>query len=223
MPAIPALIDLLVPPVCAGCGAGGRDLCGACRRALVFLPARRCPRCGLPPPCGRRGCPAARQAFGTSWAAVAYAGPAPGLVVALKGHSRVRLADVMAAQIAAGAPPGLLAPGSVLVPVPCHPRRRRARGFDQSARLAGALAARTGLPVSRALRRGGATARQAGATRAQRTAAGRLDVRARGRPPGRAVLVDDVHTTGATLDACARALLAAGAREVVAVTWARAC
>jgi predicted amidophosphoribosyltransferase len=217
-----ALLDLVVPPVCAGCGAGGQDLCASCRRALVFLGPRRCPRCGLPPPCGPRGCPAARQAFDSAWAPVAYAGAAPALVVALKGHARVRLAGVMAAQIAAGAPAGLLAPGAVLVPVPCHPSRRRARGFDQSARLAAALARRTGLPVARALARGGAPVRQAGASRTERTAAGRLELRVRGRPPARAVLVDDVHTTGATLDACARALRAAGARHVAAVTWARA-
>ena len=121
------LLDLLVPPVCAVCRAAGHDVCPACRRALVFLGARRCARCGLPPPCGARGCPAARQAFDAAWAPVAYAGSAPALVVGLKGHARRRLAGVMAAQIAAGAPPGLLA-GVALVPVPCHPSRRRARG-----------------------------------------------------------------------------------------------
>jgi predicted amidophosphoribosyltransferase len=217
-----ALLDLLVPPVCAGCRTGGQDLCATCRRGLVFLGPRRCPRCGLPPPCGRTGCPAARQSFEAAWAPVAYAGVAPALVVALKGHARVRLAGVMAAQMAAGAPRGLLAPGAVLVPVPCHPARRRARGFDQSVRLARELACRTGLPVARTLARGGAPVRQAGATRAQRTTAGRLEVRVRGRPPARVVLVDDVHTTGATLDACARALRAAGTGHVAAVTWARA-
>jgi predicted amidophosphoribosyltransferase len=223
MSAAAALLDLLVPPVCAGCGAPGRDLCPGCRRALVFLPARRCARCGLPAPCAQRGrCPAARQAFDAAWAPVAYAGSAPAIVVALKGRSRLRLAGVMAAQIAAGAPAGLLAPGVVLVPVPCHPSRRRARGFDQSARLARALAARTGLPVADVLRRGGAPVRQAGATRAQRTAGGRLEVRARLPAPPGAVLVDDVHTTGATLDACARALRAAGTDQVAAVAWARA-
>src|SRR5207244_945253 len=116
-------------------------------------------------------------------------------------------------QIAAGAPVGLLAEGAVLVPVPAAPGRRRRRGYDHAEVLARALARRTGLPVACPLHRSGA-ARQLGAGRGARLAHGRIDVRARDPAPARAVLVDDVHTTGATLDACARALRAAGAESV---------
>jgi predicted amidophosphoribosyltransferase len=126
----------------------------------------------------------------------------------------------MAAAIAAGAPRALL-DGATLVPVPAAPARRRRRGFDHADVLAGALARRTGLPRVRALRRRGG-ARQLGAGRRERLTAGRLDVVATGPAPPVALLVDDVHTTGATLAACARALRAAGAEDVRAVTYARA-
>jgi predicted amidophosphoribosyltransferase len=75
--------------------------------------------------------------------------------------------------------------------------------------------------VRRCLRRGGAATPQLGASRAVRRRAGRVAIVARGPAPGRVALVDDVHTTGATLEAAAGALLAAGTREVVAVTYAR--
>jgi predicted amidophosphoribosyltransferase len=157
-----------------------------------------------------------------AWAPVAFSGPARALVHALKFRAALAVADVMAAQIVAGAPAGLLAAPAVLVPVPTHPSRRRRRGFDQGERLARAIARRTGLPVACCLTRAGGATRQAGASRAVRRAPGRIELRVRGSPPILAVLVDDVHTTGATLDACALALRRAGSHAVWAVTYARA-
>jgi ComF family protein len=109
----------------------------------------------------------------------------------------------------------------VVVPVPLHASRRRERGFNQAADLAANLE----LPVMSALRRVRATAAQAGLPAAQR----HKNVRAAFRPTAAAaslsglivVLVDDVSTTGATLDACARVLKAEGVREVRALTAAR--
>jgi LSD1 subclass zinc finger protein len=218
------LVAALAPPSCWSCRAPvspGEPLCPSCRSLLPFLRGARCPRCSLPAPCGRR-CPAAGSAVDRAWAPVAFDGPARALVHALKFRAALAVADVMAAQIVAGAPVGLLAPEASLVPVPTHPLRGRARGFDHAERLAAAIAGRTGLPVARCLVRAGRPTRQAGAPRAVRRSPGRIVVRVRGDPPRRAVLVDDVHTTGATLEACARALRHAGCRSVRAVAYARA-
>ena len=216
------LVALAVPPRCAACRAPCRRaaevLCRDCRRALPWLPAACCERCALPLPCGGR-CPARAAPFAAAWAAVAYEGPARDALQALKFAGARPLAGVMAAQIAAGAPPGLLA--GTIVPVPAHPGRRRARGYDPAGLLARALARRTNLPLQSVLRRAPGSTRQLGEPRHVRRAPGRLVITAARPPPHAVVLVDDVHTTGATLEACAAALLRAGSRRVVAVTWAR--
>jgi predicted amidophosphoribosyltransferase len=228
------IVALVVPPRCAACGAPGRRgaevLCGACRRELPWLTEPRCRRCALPlAGAARHRCPARHAAFESAWAAVAYDGAARDAMHALKFAAARPLAHVMAAQIAANAPPQLLADGSsadgrdgpTLVAVPPHPLRRRSRGFDPAQLIAAALARRTGLPLRRALCRSAAPSHQLGASRDARRDPGRLHFAARGPAPPRVVLVDDVHTTGATLHACAQALRDAGARHVGAITWAR--
>ncbi|QEC47747.1 ComF family protein [Baekduia soli] len=218
------LLGLLAPPACLACGRppGPRDvLCRDCRVALPWLGPGVCARCGLPGRCGRT-CPARRLAYDRAWAPVAYAGPARRLVGALKERGAVAAAGLMAAQMAATAPPGLLA-GAVLSAVPADPLRRRRRGLDHAGRIAAELASRCDLEAAALLRRRPSRAgRQAGASRRQRLAEGRLPVEVRARAvPEAVLLVDDVHTTGATLHACAVALKAAGVRRVGAVTYAR--
>jgi predicted amidophosphoribosyltransferase len=220
------LLALVTPPTCVACGVGvpGAEVlvCAGCLRALPWLRGRRCPRCALPRH-PARGCPAGGAAFAGAWAPLAYEGSARALVAALKFRGALPVAALMGAQLAAHLPAALRgAREPALVPVPPHPVRRRRRGFDPAAELAAALAGRTGLAPAQILRRRDRAPRQVGLGRAQRRHAGRLVIETTRAPPARVLLIDDVHTTGATLDACARALVAAGCREVVAATYARA-
>ena len=202
-----ALGWLLAPPLCWGCTAParrGEALCRGCRGSLQRL---------APEPVW--------LSHVRVWAPVAYSGPARDLVSALKFRGALGVADAMAAQIAANAPAGWL-DQRALVPVPLHPKRLRSRGYNQAAAIAEALRRRTGLELEDRLVRAGPPLTQVGRHRAERRAgpAGAIDVR-EGGVPRRALLVDDVVTTGATLAACRAALVAAGALEVDAAVFAR--
>lgn len=210
-----ALVELFVPPRCLCCGAPSGPMCGGCRRAVVAL-RDACPGCAQPRPCVR--CPGAAAPWDLALAAVSFEGPGRQLVHALKYAQRLAAADVMAASLAVVCPPD-----GLLVPVPAHAGRVRRAGFDHAVELARALGRRTGLPVRPLLVREGAVLRQVDAGSGHgRRRAGRVRLAATGPAPAQVVLVDDVHTTGATLAAGATALRAAGAAQVTALTYARA-
>jgi predicted amidophosphoribosyltransferase len=223
--ALSEVLAVIAPPACAACRAvlarADVVVCGECLRSLPWLRGARCPRCALPAHGSPGSCPARNAAFVRAWSPLAYESTARELVSALKFGGMLPLADVMAAQLAATAPPGLLPASAVLVPVPLHPVRRRARGFDQALRLTSAVGRRTGLAARSCLLRRGPAGRQVGATRTQRRDPGRLCIEAVGELPAHAILVDDVYTTGATLDACAHVLRAGGVETVTAMTYAR--
>jgi len=225
MSALAELLAVIAPPACLACrepmARAGPPVCSDCLRALPWLRGVRCPRCALPR--HRAGaCPAGGAAFDRAWAPLAHEGVARDLVAALKFRGALPAARVMAAQLAANLPSDLRVPEAVLVAVPPHPGRRRRRGYDPAALLARALAARTGVARRDCLRRVGPDVRQVGASRAQRRRPGRIEIVLARAPPEAVLLVDDVHTTGATLEACASALRAGGCRRVAALTYTRA-
>jgi ComF family protein len=235
------VLDALLPPLCLTCRvpvtAAGTQ-CADCARAVNPTGALVCDRCGVSlgsgvlaerAEDGRLICPAchaAPPAFAAARAALIYDEAAKRLILPLKYARRTDLARWLARRMAAAAPE-LLHRAEVLVPVPLHWRRLMQRGYNQAALLAGHLGRQGRRPVAySALRRLRATPPLGERGAAERAALlegvfavpGREARHIAGR---RVLLVDDVLTSGATLSACARALLAAGAVRVDAIAAAR--
>ncbi|MFW6079403.1 MAG: ComF family protein [Gemmatimonadota bacterium] len=238
------LADLVFAPVCLGCdgairpgspgGATGRLVCGRCRSRLRPIPSPICERCGGPRPRTGRApgptCPDCDDwptALRGARSAHLHAPPADRLVHQLKYRGWRALAEPMAASMArAGQPADALDAARIVVPVPTTAVRLRERGYNQAALLAEAYARRTGRTMRPLLQRiSGASSQttlQAAARGANVAGAFRVVPGAAHRIAGAALLlVDDVLTTGATAGECARTLVAAGARSVFAITYAR--
>ncbi len=234
-----ALLDLLLPPACAVCGEARtpqeRELiCGTCWARALALPHPRCDRCGHPRDPQRHGAICDWCTLLPPYVrAVRSAHAIPGgtterIVYALKYQGWHAAARPMARRMAQlSFPRDVEEERAALVPVPLARDRERARGFNQSALLARALAAEWKVPVrTDVLARTRATStqtrltpgeRQRNVSGAFRAIAGRTELHGR-----HFVLVDDVVTTAATLNACATALYDGGARILSYVTFGRA-
>lgn len=219
-----AALDALLPQRCAACGChtGGLDvLCPACRGAIPRLSIALCARCLA---AGREpvgGC--AHAAFAV-WPAWVYDRRAEAIVHALKYGARPRVSGTLGGELARAA--AHLRRADIVLEVPLHPARERERGYNQSARLAVALGESLGVPrIGGILRRARPTRAQArlGPRERRDNVRGAFRVEAPDWVRDRRVLVvDDVMTTGATLEACLSVLAEAGARPAgVVLAWAQ--
>jgi ComF family protein len=210
-------------PACAVCSLAPGPVCPACESDF-FPPARaRCAVCALPlatpeTACGQ--CLAKAPQFAHATALGDYVPPVDGMVMALKSGARLDLAAVFGRLLAERAPPP---PGALVAPIPLAFERLSERGFNQALQLARAYCAASGARLAPALLR---RVRHAPPQQSLALAQRRRNVRGAfavaGAPAGATVLVvDDVMTSGSTMDEAARVLRAAGASAVHALVVAR--
>lgn len=232
------LLELLVPSRCEGCGARGAAFCAACCDQIERILPPICEQCGAPllvvegyrsgtavlPPARCRNCKRLPPPFDAARSLAVYDGGLRRAICNLKFHGRRAAAAALGSLLATLASHEITLGVRMVVPVPLHPARLRARGFNQSELLARPVASRLGVPcVARALRRV-----HQGRTQAELGACARQSNVLRAFTPGavpvggKVLLVDDVYSTGFTAAACALALREAGADRVVVLTLARA-
>jgi ComF family protein len=212
------ILDLLLPTACAGCGRFGHLVCPAClsgfRRAVAPQDRFAAADPGM----------IVGDALELAVAAFEHEGALRRALQRLKygGGGRIALPLARASGSALEALTRVCGP-LPLVPVPVHEARLRQRGYNQAALLARALGAETGLPVLEILERRRATARQHGLGKAARlhNLRGAFGLRAGAAAPSRLILVDDILTTSATLEACAGVLRSAGAASIYGFAIAR--
>lgn len=235
-----SLLDLALPRRCVQCAAPGLWLCRSCADALRPMPAEQCAQCGAPVGTATAGCRECRGRelwFLSATAAFAYQGSARSLVTACKFRAYRSLAEEMADRAApafAAACARLGEDGqvqrdgtTVVTWVPGHRDHVLERGFNQAELLARGLGQHAGLPVAPLLRRTRHGARQSGLDRVARAGnvhksfALREEADRVGRKLKRVMVVDDVYTTGETLNRCAEVLINADL-EPHAFTFARA-
>ena len=227
-------LDIALPTLCVSCRepVDGEGVCASCWAKLSFIAPPFCPRLGIPfvydpgPELLSMEAIANPPAYQRARAAVRYDDVARTLVHALKYQDRTDLAPAMGRWMAR-AGNELLDGADVLVPVPLHWRRGWSRRYNQSGALARVISRQSGVKLAtEALRRIRPTQQQIGLSRPQRAAnvqgafkvAPERSVDIAGR---RVILIDDVLTSGATTDACARALLRAKAAQVDVLVFAR--
>jgi len=228
-----SLGDLLLPPACAVCGAlldqSASIVCPECLSGFEPLTGPLCRRCGQPYP-GAGPCPDCREnqnRLEKVRSVFTFGGTLQEAVLSLKFNGRTRLAAVFADKIAGAELPDLdLHSQDFLVPVPLHRSRQAHRGFNQSQLIARRLSRLLGIPLDpwhlQRVRPTPSQFQMKSKKERRENLKGAFSVTGRHSFGGKRIcLVDDVVTTGSTLEACADALLKSGARRVAAVTVAR--
>lgn len=215
------LLEALLPQQCVVCRRFGAALHDSCVDTLPAAAPPRCTVCWAPTRRGRcRDCAGNLRGFDALRAPFQFRGAARRALLEAKFRGVTALLEPLAVAAAALVPETWEV--DAIVPVPLHPARRRRRGFNQASLIGHAIGRALSVPVLEgALRRTRQTEAQSGLTASERRPNVARAFEAVGAAPSRALLVDDVVTTGATLEAAARALRAAGAQRVFAVAIAR--
>ena len=223
------LLDILYPPRCAGCQRTGSVVCSFCLSQMLPLPTPVCPRCGLPTPQAAlcQECRYTPPFITALRAACAYEEPLRACIRALKYDGNTRLAEPLGLLLAQAYRRYDISANAML-PVPLHQERLAQRGYNHAALLAQVCARHLHIPYyEHLLVRYRATLSQVGLSPGERRqnvqgAFACAPALARGALYGKTlVIIDDVCTSGATLEACAAPLIAAGARAVWGLALAR--
>jgi len=219
-------LDFLFPQWCVGCGREGSFICSSCHVSLPRIMPPLCPRCGRPQPGGTLcpGCVSWRAEIDGIRSPFRFDGVVRQAIHQLKYRNLRALATPLA-QLLNDYLVTSPVPGEVLVPVPLHKKRLRERGYNQSSLLAKELGKLTNLPVVddclNRHRHAPPQARTQTVDERRSNVAGVFTCRNDRLREKQVLLVDDVSTSGATLDACAVALKAAGAVSVWGLVLAR--
>jgi len=219
-------LDLLFPPVCGGCEKPGARWCSDCQGRVGILNGPVCDVCGIPQKqAGTCNVCRAEQPFFRSlrsWSV--FENPVRNALHRLKYKRDIGLGDALAMQLAEFVR-GLNWQVDMIVPVPLGKKRFQERGYNQVGMIARPLALALGIEyVPQALYRQRETRSQVGLTKAERRENVRGAFQALGAVVDRktVLVMDDVATTGSTLSVSAEALLSSGAKDVYALTVARA-
>lgn len=221
-----AALDLIYPPSCGGCGQRGIRWCESCQFQTKVLSSPICNRCGRPH--DREGvcnlCISSQPVISSirSWAI--YEDPLRNAIHRLKYHRDISLGEVLSRHLI-GSMQYVHWPIDMIVPVPLARSRLVERGYNHAALLAYPLALNTGIDYRpKVLHRVRETKTQVGLSFEQRkhNVAGAFVAESEKVVNKRILLIDDIVTSGATLDACARGLLMAGASDIYGLTLARA-
>ena len=230
-----SIVDFLLPRICCGCGVRVMQqqwlVCEKCLDAIPPLPQPICPVCGCPDAelkaNGRcTDCPMGKIWFQQARGYAVYNGTARTLVEKLKYGKRLEYARLMALRMAHMISDQQKSQFDIITSVPLHSTRQRDRGFNQASHLANEISTLTGIPFHPSiLQRDKPTPSQTRLKKRQRrdNIAGAFSLRKKADISGKTILlIDDVYTTGSTLNECSRVLMQAGAHSVHCLAFARA-